>query len=261
MEEIPTRQGIFPPSPLAALRPRIIPVMDVRADVVVRAIAGRREEYCGIVSRLTDSYDPLVVAEALRQFVGTDELYMADLDAIMDGRPNYRLMTELASRGFRTWVDAGVSVEACDELLVHDTGCAVVIVGLEKVNNPVTLWGMCFSCGAENIAFSLDLKNGQPLGRRNEWHSDPRQIIGDAEAIGVTRLIILDLSRVGTGTGTGTEDLCAWAKSKYPHLELIAGGGVRGPEDLPRLQAAGVDAVLVASALHDGRFGLPETPL
>jgi phosphoribosylformimino-5-aminoimidazole carboxamide ribotide isomerase len=37
-------------------------------------------------------------------------------------------------------------------------------------------------------------------------------------------------------------------------LELVAGGGIRGPEDLARLEARGVSAALIASALHDGRF-------
>jgi phosphoribosylformimino-5-aminoimidazole carboxamide ribotide isomerase len=39
-----------------------------------------------------------------------------------------------------------------------------------------------------------------------------------------------------------------------PFLEIISGGGVRGPRDLQALAAAGADAALVASALHDGRL-------
>jgi uncharacterized protein related to proFAR isomerase len=35
---------------------------------------------------------------------------------------------------------------------------------------------------------------------------------------------------------------------------VTAGGGVRGPDDLRGLHACGVKAVLVASALHDGRL-------
>jgi phosphoribosylformimino-5-aminoimidazole carboxamide ribotide isomerase len=38
-----------------------------------------------------------------------------------------------------------------------------------------------------------------------------------------------------------------------PVVRLAAGGGVRDPGDLERLAAAGADAVLVATALHDGR--------
>jgi phosphoribosylformimino-5-aminoimidazole carboxamide ribotide isomerase len=35
---------------------------------------------------------------------------------------------------------------------------------------------------------------------------------------------------------------------------LLAGGGVRGYEDLARLADAGCDGALVATALHDGRL-------
>src|SRR5207253_401784 len=38
-------------------------------------------------------------------------------------------------------------------------------------------------------------------------------------------------------------------------LMLLAGGGVRGPDDLARLDDAGCDGALIATALHDGRIG------
>jgi phosphoribosylformimino-5-aminoimidazole carboxamide ribotide isomerase len=67
-------------------------------------------------------------------------------------------------------------------------------------------------------------------------------------------MIVLDLSRVGVGSGTGTEELCARLGSALPDVELIAGGGIRGPEDLRRLKKCGVGTALAASALHDGRL-------
>ena len=73
-------------------------------------------------------------------------------------------------------------------------------------------------------------------------------------ALGVRRMIVLDLARVGIGEGTGTEKLCARLTAAHPSLEVIAGGGVRGPEDLRRLTGCGVRTALVASALHDGRL-------
>jgi len=37
-----------------------------------------------------------------------------------------------------------------------------------------------------------------------------------------------------------------------PDVTLLAGGGVRGPDDLSRLADAGADGALVATALLDG---------
>jgi phosphoribosylformimino-5-aminoimidazole carboxamide ribotide isomerase len=56
------------------------------------------------------------------------------------------------------------------------------------------------------------------------------------------------------GTGCGTEGLIAEVRRRGLPVELIAGGGIRGVADLHRLRAIGADAVLVASALHDGRL-------
>jgi phosphoribosylformimino-5-aminoimidazole carboxamide ribotide isomerase len=59
---------------------------------------------------------------------------------------------------------------------------------------------------------------------------------------------------VGVGGGTRTLDLCRQIQEEFPRVELTAGGGVRGLDDLKVLAAAGCDAALVASALHDGRL-------
>ena len=66
---------------------RFLPVLDIRGGIVVRALAGRRSEYRPLVSQLTDSTDPVVVAEAIRADFGWTEFYVADLDAINRFRP------------------------------------------------------------------------------------------------------------------------------------------------------------------------------
>ena len=60
----------------------ILPVLDLKQGLVVHGVAGRRDEYQPIVSRLTNSARPLDVAKALREHFGFDQLYLADLDAI-----------------------------------------------------------------------------------------------------------------------------------------------------------------------------------
>jgi len=60
---------------------------------------------------------------------------------------------------------------------------------------------------------------------------------------------------VGTDTGPGTLPLVGELRTRYPRLELIAGGGIRDRDDVSRLADAGADAALVATALHAGRLG------
>jgi uncharacterized protein related to proFAR isomerase len=70
---------------------------------------------------------------------------------------------------------------------------------------------------------------------------------------GAGAVIVIDLARVGTGTGLDLA-LIDRVREATPGLTLVAGGGVRGPEDLARLADSGCDGALVATALHDGRL-------
>jgi phosphoribosylformimino-5-aminoimidazole carboxamide ribotide isomerase len=233
---------------------QILPVIDLLGGVVVRGIAGRRAEYRPIVSRLVDRPDPLEIARAFRRELGLDTLYVADLDAILHGCPNWDVYRGLADEGFSLWIDAGLrDVLLAEKLLV--AGAGTVIAGLETCSGPELLEALCASIGAERLAFSLDLHAGRPLGELSSWEtSDPREITARGIAAGIRRLIVLDLAHVGANTGVATIELCRQLRTRHPHLELITGGGVRAAGDLADASGWGVDGILIASALHDGRL-------
>ena len=229
---------------------RIIPVLDLLDGVVVRGVAGRRSEYRPLVSRLTSSCRPAEVAAALASHFGFTEFYLADLNAIQGEEPAWDTFALLQSQGFQLWIDAGV-VNREDAAALDRFGVRTVVVGLESVAGPAALAAIV----AERIVFSLDLRGGIPLGNGALWKVDHAEdIAAEAVARGVKRLLVLDLAQVGVGAGTGTEMLCARLAARFPGVEISAGGGVRGVEDLRRLCANGVQNVLVASALHDGRL-------
>ena len=232
---------------------RIIPVLDLLDGVVVRGIAGRRCEYRPLVSRLTASCRPAEVAAALASHFGFTEFYLADLNAIQGEEPAWDTFALLQSQGFQLWIDAGVGHEE-DAAALDRFGVRTVVVGLESVAGPAALAAIVAALG-DRVVFSLDLRGGIPLGNGALWKADHAEdIAAEAVARGVQRLLILDLARVGVGAGTGTEMLCARLAARFPHIEISAGGGVRGGEDLHQLRDSGVQNVLVASALHDGRL-------
>jgi len=234
-------------------RVHIVPVIDVWQNEVVRGVGGRRQEYRPIVSRLTNGTAPLAVAEAFREQFGLTTLYLADLDAIIERRPHHDLYVALAQRGFRVWVDGGVH-SADEAAAVAGSGAETVIIGLESWPDPHTLSNLISACGAERLLFSVDLRNGVPMASAAWSDMGAADIAENAINAGFRRLLVLDLSDVGSNTGGRTDDLLRALRSRAPHIELVAGGGVRGPADLSRLARLNVDAVLVASALHDGRL-------
>jgi phosphoribosylformimino-5-aminoimidazole carboxamide ribotide isomerase len=232
----------------------VLPVLDLKQRQVVRGIAGKRDQYRPIVSRLSTSSEPVEVARAMHAHFGFTEFYLADLDAISGAAPAEATFGALHQQGFRLWVDAGAR-QVSDALSLASLGVSRVIAGLETIGGPEIAAAICGELGSDRVVFSLDLKQGQPVcelktwGCRGAWEIAQR-VISD----GVSRLLVLDLARVGLGEGAGTEVLCRRLRQAYPGLEITAGGGVRGIADVRALYAAGADNVLVASALHDGRL-------
>jgi phosphoribosylformimino-5-aminoimidazole carboxamide ribotide isomerase len=228
---------------------KVLPVLDLQGGCVVRGIGGVRREY----RPLTPECHPLAVALAFRERFGLEEMYIADLDAI-EGKPrSLSLFAELQDLGFRLWVDAGVTDAASAEPL-FSAGIDTVVAGSETIVAPTILAHLCNGY-AGRVVFSVDLREGVPLGEVTAWRNPDAQGISDeAFQLGVRRILLLDLKRVGTSTGTGTDLLAGELKDAYPDLEVAVGGGVRDVADLLRLKALGVHAALVASALHDGRI-------
>jgi phosphoribosylformimino-5-aminoimidazole carboxamide ribotide isomerase len=236
--------------------PRIIPVLDVMNGFAVRAVSGRREDYQPILCPFTSSRKVYDVASALLQLAKANELYVADLDAIMGKASVSRaVQTVVEMWPVPTWLDAGIG----RKLRVADLPNLPhvrPVVGSETCANPEILREALQEAGERPLAFSIDLKGGRLLGQWANWGLEgPFDVLRLARRVvelGVRSLIVLDLARVGTGTGTGTEPLLRAIRNEFPDVELIAGGGVRAREDIERLGEAGANAVLVASALHDG---------
>ena len=234
---------------------RIIPVMDLKDGQVVHAIRGRRDEYRPIRSSLITSSSPGAVATAFRDRLGFRELYVADLDAIAGMQPAWELYRELAGLGLRLIVDAGVrDLTTAGAVRCAAGSGAVVVLGLETVPGPAFIAQVVATIGAESIWFSLDLRHGRPLGNPSVWSTtSPEGIAREVAALGVTKFVVLELTRVGARGGTGTAELCGRLLRDLPRpIELFAGGGIRDAADVRELEEVGVSGVLVATALHDG---------
>lgn len=232
----------------------IIPVIDIRNGVAVRAVAGERGRYQPVSSRLTESIEPAEVLRALRQEFHCETCYVADLDAIERGHRNRCTLAEMVRTGVRLIVDAGVITLAdVDEL--RDVGASRIVLASESLPRLDQLQPFVELFGSKSLVFSVDLKHGQLQVADGKWtSSNPDDLIDYVVDAGIKQIIVLDLAAVGTGTGIPTLSLCQQAKRRWPHLQIISGGGVHSRTCLANAQAAGLDGLLIASALHDGRL-------
>ncbi len=232
----------------------ILPVIDLMNRRVVRGVAGRRDDYQPLRSDLTVSTEPLAVARALREHFGLTTLYLADLDAIRHRQPCCDVYQMLLADQFDLLVDAGLREFEFGEWLSARGVCGV-IAGLETCPGPTWLAELCRRLPPGAVVFSLDLLSGRVLGNSTPWKTiEPISIARQAVACGVERIIVLDLCQVGIPGGLVTTALCGQLRAEFPRLGIMSGGGVRGGGDLDEGARLGLDAVLVASALHDGRI-------
>lgn len=227
---------------------RLIPVVDLMHGVAVRAQRGERSTYRPLVSRLVEGHEPVAVATALCRACASATLYVADLDAIVEGRPQAETIAALlaALPGVELWLDAGFADPAAAAALRTRLGAAAArvrpVFGSESLASRAALEA-CLPTPDAGI-LSLDRRGAQRLDAAGAW---------DTPECWPCQVIVMTLERVGSDAGPDLQTLAA-LRARSPATRFIGAGGVRDATDLRRARDSGAEAWLVASALHDGRL-------
>jgi phosphoribosylformimino-5-aminoimidazole carboxamide ribotide isomerase len=178
---------------------------------------------------------------------------MADLNAIMHNGDNLGVIERVAEEtGLCLMVDAGIAnIEKAKTVLRH--GASEVIVGTETLTDISFVKEAVHLLGADRVVVSLDLRNGKLLAKFNfDVFPDPAAVLRELQEMGVKRVIVLDLARVGSEEGVDLGFLRRVLESVY--VDVFVGGGVRNIDDLLVLRDMGVTGVLLATALHSGKI-------
>lgn len=228
---------------------RVLPVLDLMAGEVVAARAGERARYAPIRSPLAAASAPADLLAALLARSGAQEAYLADLDAIMRGRPQSALVAGLlaAFPGVRFWLDAGfhsaaAALQAVQALAPDAAARVLPVLGSESLaaHEDLSAPGLAGRC-VLSLDFGVEGFRGDPA-----WWQDARTW--------PQRVIVMSLAHVGVGGGPDLARL-AEACARAGPREVLAAGGVRSAQDLIALRRIGVSGALVATALHQGRLG------
>jgi phosphoribosylformimino-5-aminoimidazole carboxamide ribotide isomerase len=235
---------------------KIIPVIDILNKTVVHAVKGQRNNYQPIESILFKSTEPLEVAKGFKA-LGFNELYVADLDAIIDCSSNFQTLKSIADEtGLKVMVDAGVtSVPRAQKLLA--SGVLKLVIGTETLQSKKFVKKAVEIFGSDRVVVSLDLKGDKVLVKLGfDGCLSPICLLQDFNRMGVTQIIVLDLLRVGSNEGVNT----GFLKKVVAEVgvDVYVGGGVRDINDLADLRNIGVSGVLIASALHTGKISIDD---
>jgi HisA/HisF family protein len=218
----------------------IIPVIDLKNGVVVRARSGRRDQYRPIQTPLSRTSDPVDVARGLMSVHPFTTLYVADLDAITATGDNRAVLMRLKAEYPRVamWVDNGIAGhDAAERWLASGVGC--LVLGSETQADDALVRRLREE---PRVVLSLDF--------RGDAFQGPPALLADNGAW-PRDVIVMTLARVGSGEGPDMGRLAA-IRAAASERRIYAAGGVRDAADLAALKKAGIAGALVASCLHDG---------
>lgn len=221
---------------------RIIFVLDILKGTAVHALRGERSKYQPVAgSKVCDSSAPLDIIQAL----SPREVYIADLDRLQHQGDNFELIKKISGKT-RTMADIGAEnmndVEKCAK--IADT----VILGTETASFDLIEKAAVRFPGRINV--SIDLKGGKMLTKDRQI--EPVELVRRLNDLDIRDLIILDLSRVGTGAGIDTDFLKTIASSSSH--DVLVGGGIKDMDDIEALKRIGISGALVATAVHSGKI-------
>jgi phosphoribosylformimino-5-aminoimidazole carboxamide ribotide isomerase len=218
---------------------QIIPIIDIKDGKAIEAVEGRRNRYRELSSRIFDSHDPLSLSR-LYSGLGFTDVYIADLDGILDSRPNYGILRDISEQtGLSVMADIGVwsLVDVLNLPRVKPVIATETFTSLNMLELP------------KDFILSLDMRGDVFLSAMNLPLKDFLRIIRDSKKI--NDVLIIDFARVGLAKGPNLE-VCMEVLKELPDKTLMYGGGVRNMRDIQMLYEVGIKKVLVGYALHSG---------
>ena len=227
----------------------ILPVIDILNGVAVQARKGARDEYAPIVSPLTSDSDPVLLAAAFKEKFHFESVYIADLDAIIHGRPNEKIIEKIATRlNLKIYLDSGIrsrnDFSRGGNLLAHK-----IVVGTETINDLDVINQARHFFMPEKVVVSLDTKAGKLFGSsKNEAIDSVFAVIAQAQ---IKEIIILDLDYVGSERGMSPYIKTIIQRYKDENVQFITGGGVRNAYDIAAAEALGCSKIMVGTVLHN----------
>lgn len=230
----------------------LIPAIDIIDGMCVRLTKGDYDQK-------TIYGNPLQIA---RQFesIGYHRLHIVDLDGAKSKHiVNSEVLRQITSEA-NLVVDFGGGIKTDEDIeTAFEAGASMVTIGSVAVTQPDLFKRWLNRFGPEHIILGADVRNG--LISINGWKEDSTEkllpFLQRYVDMGIKNVLCTEISKDGTLQGPATT-LYKEVMAAYPHLHLIASGGVSSINDIDSLEAAGIPAVVFGKAIYEGHIDLKE---
>ena len=229
----------------------IFPAIDLYDGKAVRLYKGRYDEMTVYIE------DPPSIGEDFAK-CGARHIHIVDLEGAASGEtPNYDTVLRIKERsGLFCEIGGGIrSMDTVDRYM--DAGMDRVILGTAAVTDPGFTEKAVKNYG-ERIAIGVDIKDGFVAikGWKEKSAEPAMDFCRRMEDLGVSTLIVTDISRDGAMRGTNL-DLYEEMSRKFK-LQLIASGGVSDMEDVRKLASIGMYGAIIGKAYYIGAIDLAQ---
>ena len=228
----------------------VVPAVDVQDGEVVQLVQGER----GTEKRYGDP------VESAERWVdqGAETLHLVDLDGAFEGeRANAEAIGRVLD-AVDVDVQLGGGIRTVDDAVdLLERGVDRVILGTAAVENPDVVAEISESHPG-SVMVSLDARDGEVVvsGWTEGTGLDPAEAAERYEDLGAGAILFTDVDVEGRLEGVQTDPVRRIAEAV--DIPVVASGGVATIDDVRALREAGAAAVVVGSALYEGRFTLRE---
>lgn len=231
----------------------LIPAIDIIDGKCVRLSQGDYD------SKKVYNENPVEVAKEFEAH-GIRRLHVVDLDGAASHHVvNYRTLERIAGQTSLV-IDFGGGVKSDEDLrIAFESGAQMVTGGSIAVHDPGLFTRWIDTYGGDRIILGADVKERKIAvnGWKDESACELFPFLEEYIYKGIKKVICTDISCDGMLQGPSVS-LYKEILEKHPGLGLIASGGVGSIDDIEKLQASGVPAVIFGKALYEGRIRLKD---
>ncbi|HEY7344527.1 MAG TPA: imidazole glycerol phosphate synthase subunit HisF [Gaiella sp.] len=228
---------------------RVIPCLDVAEGRVVKGVNFRNLREMGEPVELARRYSDL----------GADELVFLDITATLEGRGPILGVIGRAADELTIPFTAGGGITGVDDardLLL--AGADKVAINRAAFDDPTILTALAGEFGAQAVVCAIDARGGEVVTHAGREPRGRDAVDWASEAVerGAGEILLTSIDADGTRAGYDLE--LTGAVAEAVEVPVIASGGAGDAGHMAAAFAAGAEAALIASIVHERPERLPE---